>query len=350
MSDASGDPLYRSDSRAAPSGAQQADLAPVSDQPSEHWEQQAVQRDAEDPAAPSTDPMGFQPQPQPSDEGRATPGSAGDRSGPETQPAPSSAPPAAEPASAQNAPPSTQADARGGGGGRTQDSSWTAAVDHGSTVTFGGGMAWSDPAGDHVRSGDVSVNLSHATTVGGALGMAAFADQGGSVLSGLNPTHGLSGAEGALNQAIAAAQGAVATVHEAGLAEALDQVATLSDTLDVALDPALQSASSALDGLSSMTSSLDDGLGQAAVGVEPLTGAVMDASSLLGAGALEDIGEASSAPSGPGPGLLASLFTPTAAVAPDPAGPTPHDALPDLDLGGLLGSPDDHPDLGHLGL
>lgn len=373
MSDASGDPLYRSDTRAAPSGAQQADLAPVSDQPSEYWEQQAAQRAAEDPAAPPTDPMGAQPQPASSDEGIASPASADAQPEQTAQPAPSSAPSTVEPASAQTAPqPSTPTDTDDARHGQTWGAATAADIEQDSSVTLGGEVAWSDPAGDHVRSGEVSVNLSQATTVGGELGAAAFGDQGGLILSGLTGPNSLSGAEGPLNQAIAAAQGVVAIVQGGGLSDAIDQAGTLPATLEAALDPALQTASAALDGLPSLTSPLD-GLGQVdeavsqlsseglesvltadpiASAVEPLTGAFADAGSLLGVGthAVDDIGDASSASSGPAPGLLASLFTPNEADAPVAESSILHDALPDLDLGGLLGSPDDQPDLGSLGL
>jgi hypothetical protein len=376
MSDASGDPLYRSDTRAAPSGAQQADLAPVSDQPSDHWEQQAAQRDAEDPAAPSTDPMGAEPQPQAANNEETTPAAPNGQPGPAVQSAASTASPApsASAASAQDGSPSfPQATESDAGQGQARDASTAAVLDHGSSLALGGQMAWSDPGGDHVRSGEISVNLSQATIVGGALNMAAFGDEGGSGLSGLAPTNLSSSAEAALSQAVAAAQGAVAMAHGATVSAALDQVTALPAALDGALDPVLQSTSSALDGLSSVAAPIDAGLGQAndavthlsadildpgvttgpiASAVEPLSDSLSDAGALLSDSdeLLDDLGATPEASSGPSQGLLASLFTPADSGSSGANVPVVHEALPDLDLGGLLGSADDHADLGHLGL
>jgi hypothetical protein len=343
MSDASGDPLYRSDSRTAPSGSQQADLAPVSDQPPEHWEQQAAQREAEEPPPPS-DPLGAQPDqaaadsPDPSSP-TPTAQTAPSTVAPQPQPAPEPTPQSA---------PITSEDSAAPAPAQTHDGSIEAAQSHGSTVTVGGETAWTDPGGDHVRSGEISIDASQATTLGGAMSIGQSADG----LSGLigTPTSmigtALPVAEAALAQAVAAAQGGLAVIHDGGLTQVLTQVATVPASLEAITTEGLQPVSHALETVSSLTApAIDAGLGEA-IGV--LTGPAEAVDDSLGAIDLVPIIDV--APAAPPSGLLASLFTPHEVATGGTTEAASHDLVPDIDLGGLMGPIDDHPDLGLPGL
>ncbi len=370
MSDASGDPLYRSDTRAAPSGAQQADLAPVSDQPAEHWEQQAAQRQAEAPADAPADPLGAQPQAADNTGGEwASPGNAPQDPTPSSQVSAVSAP-ASPPAQGGAASPHSRDYAPAE---QAREGSSTAALDHNSTLALGGQMAWSDPGGDHVRSGEISVDLAQATTVGGELGLDAPGHQAGSVFSALMPSQILSGTEPALSQAAASAHGVVGTLDEGNLPGVLEQATEVSNDLGHAFEPALHEALTALDELSFVNAPTAADLGSAAEdlgnlpsdvgGLATATGPIALASGplpdlLSDQGSLRETsldltdgsGSAPGASPEPPVGLLASLFTPVDTVTPNGDTPISGDGLPDIELGGLLGSSDDHPDPGHLDL
>lgn len=352
MSEASGDPLYRSDTRTAPTGSQQADLAPVNDQPDEHWEQQAEARSSEGSAP--IDPMGAQPPPEFD--------TSTDEDGAQTSPVrpneavvPTSAPSQPAPATAKEAPPQSDES-------HNENHAGAATFDHGAHIPIGGELAWSDPQGDHVRSAEISVDASQTTTVGSALTMA---NEGDAV------------AQGALVQAVSAANGAIGLVQANFASGPLTQVTDLASSLQQSGTSALQQVFGALGDVQGSVGSLTDTVATTASDAGALLSDTLDgvtslATDALGTGgvndlmsegllsALDDPLEDVALPGGltaptetaAPTGLLASLFTPQ-------DGDTPTDSLLDtgltdtlggFDAGGLLGGPDDHPHLDLPGL
>lgn len=327
MSDASGDPLYRSDTRTAPNGAQQADLAPVSDQPEEHWEQQAQTREAEGQSPPPAPPGDPDPAPDGSpdndaqtrpadrdgDAGGAPTASSSSTSGSDAQE--TSAP---APAPSRSESDATEKTAPSSGPGESHDGRLSVGADQ--DVTLGGEMSWSDASGDHTRSMEIGVDLNQATTLGGSVN--GLLD-GGPDFRGLNVEAPLAAVQQALAQTVALTQG-------------------LGDAID---SPNLQGALGAVE---AATGAVTDSLMEtsAVTAVEHLTPLV---STEAVSGALSDLGDldsgAAGAPSAPA-GLLASLFS--ASGAPDGVETIPDHAadVSGLDLGGLFEPSDTHPDLG----
>jgi hypothetical protein len=244
-------------------------------------------------------------------------------------------------------------------------------------------MGWSDAGGDHVRSSEISVGLSQATSLGGSMPATTVGDSSGSTLSHVEQFVGLPDAETGLTQFVAAAQGAVAGGQDSLIDPALDQISATSSLVEGALAPALASASYPALTAAAVTGALADGLGQTAADIGGLTaGALAPVSTAIEAavpgadlvssiasqtdpdlGAITDIPAVFDEPAGnipeagAAPGLLAALFTPHNDTA-DTSAPVGHeqspelatDLAPDLDLGGFLRTTDDHVDLGHIGL
>lgn len=376
MSSASGDPLFRSDLRTTPVGAQQADLAPVSTQPDAYWVDEAAEREAAEPPS-SVDPLGAQPAPAVDDPSQDDAEARADSY------ASNSAPPPAQPNVGAGAPPPAASGA----------SDTSASAPPSSTVRTDSGTAApsqppSDPEGVPSRNAEGDVVESEAATYGSSLAPSQLAQAQAATpvveaASWESPVAMV--AESALAQAANASADLAATAQDLALTRALDEVADLTSELTGVASPALQAITEAGDRVSvigdvdidaPLSLAVDDVASDAlsslpsppTLDLAPASALVSDIG-IVSPGAVgavtDDVGALTSSlvatPSAlvagpdalaPEPtSFLAALFTPAedADEGSAAAGLPSIDLGDDADIGGLIGGLDDHPDLIDLG-